>query len=283
MFTTGEFAKLAQVSKRSLRHYKKIGLLEPAYTDLSNGYQYYSTNQLPILNRIIALKNLGLSLDQIARLIHDDVSIEAIRGMLIMKKAELEQQVREELAQIDMIESRLKQIETQADVVHDVVVKQIPEQWLLGVRLQIATQEEVQQLFVELIRALPMPNNAVYAPFMGILYDEDEDGSGDIELGRLVHRPEVPPTALASGIELAVRRLPAVDTMATFVVRGSALDAHIGYSAIGTWAETNRYKFCGAVREVILALPTDDNPDAMMTEIQFPVVKRQNRLSSENH
>ena len=60
---------LAQTSVRMLRHYDKLGLLEPSYTDKFTGYRYYTLQQLPRLNRILALKELGFSLDQIARLL----------------------------------------------------------------------------------------------------------------------------------------------------------------------------------------------------------------------
>jgi DNA-binding transcriptional MerR regulator len=62
MFTVGEFSRLAQVSKRMLRYYDEIGLLKPIHTDKVTGYRYYSAEQLPDLNRVLALKDLGLTL-----------------------------------------------------------------------------------------------------------------------------------------------------------------------------------------------------------------------------
>jgi DNA-binding transcriptional MerR regulator len=66
MFKIGDFSKISQVSIRSLRHYDEIGLFKPAHTDPFTGYRYYSADQLPRLNRIIALRTLGLSLEEIA-------------------------------------------------------------------------------------------------------------------------------------------------------------------------------------------------------------------------
>jgi DNA-binding transcriptional MerR regulator len=74
MFTVGEFSRIARVSKRLLRYYDEIGLLKPIHIDKFTGYRYYSAEQMPRLNRILALKDLGLSLDQIQRLLKDQVS-----------------------------------------------------------------------------------------------------------------------------------------------------------------------------------------------------------------
>src|SRR5262249_74940 len=108
MFTVGEFSSLAQVSKRLLRYYDEIGLLKPIRTDQVTGHRYYSVEQLPYLNRILALKDLGLSLDQIRQLLSDKVSTDEIQGMLLMVKAEIEQQLQEEYYRIRNIEARLQ-------------------------------------------------------------------------------------------------------------------------------------------------------------------------------
>src|SRR5688572_26572052 len=96
MFTIGEFARLAQVSNRLLRYYDEIGLLTPAQTDRFTGYRYYSAAQLPELNRILALRELDLSLEQIQRILRDKISVEEMQGMLLLKKAEIEQHVQAE-------------------------------------------------------------------------------------------------------------------------------------------------------------------------------------------
>lgn len=74
MFRIGEFSKIAQVSGRLLRYYEEIGLLKPEFSDPQTGYRYYSARQLPRLNRILVLKELGLSLDQVARLLDEHTS-----------------------------------------------------------------------------------------------------------------------------------------------------------------------------------------------------------------
>src|SRR5262245_2334049 len=96
MFRIGEFAQIAQVSARQLRHYDQLGLLRPDHADQHTGYRYYSIRQLERLNRILALKELGLSLEQIKPLIEDQISSAELRGMLTMKRAQIAQSLQAE-------------------------------------------------------------------------------------------------------------------------------------------------------------------------------------------
>ena len=113
MFRIGEFSKIAQTPISVLRYYDRIGLFQPAHTDQFTSYRYYSADQLPDLNRILALKEIGLTLDQIRRMVLDDVSAEEIRGMLALRKAQVEQAVQDEIQRLRVIEARLKQIDAQ--------------------------------------------------------------------------------------------------------------------------------------------------------------------------
>src|SRR5215510_3401762 len=92
MFRIGDFSRLTGVSVKTLHHYDDIGLFKPLRTDPFTGYRFYSFEQLPRLNRILALKDLGFSLEQIARILDDDLSAEQLTGMLRLRQAELQKQ-----------------------------------------------------------------------------------------------------------------------------------------------------------------------------------------------
>ena len=81
MFQIGEFSRIARVSGRLMRYYDQIGLLRPDHVDQTTGYRYYSAAQLPRLNRILALKDLGLTLDQVSRMMDDNISTDEIKGI----------------------------------------------------------------------------------------------------------------------------------------------------------------------------------------------------------
>ena len=271
MFTVGEFARLAQVSRRLLRYYDEIGLLKPMQTDRFTDYRYYSAEQLPQLNRILALKDLGLSLDQIQRMLSDKVSTEEMQGMYLMRKAESEQRLLEESQRIRNIESRLQFLRNaEAGKPLDIVIKQLPAQPVLSVRTVIESFEAGLGIYGQIIAALPV--KSVYGLFFinwhsGGPYERDSD----VEIGRMITADTHAPVALHNGLQLTFRELPAVATMATFVVKGSNENAHIGYSAIGTWAEVNGYRFADVPREILLQQPQRADMSDSITELQYPV------------
>src|SRR5260370_37426600 len=90
VFKIGEFSRLSLVSVKALRYYDELGLLKPARIDESTGYRYYSASQLTRLNRILAMKDMAVSLEQIALLLDKELSPDQIRGRLVLKQVELD-------------------------------------------------------------------------------------------------------------------------------------------------------------------------------------------------
>ena len=271
MFTIGEFARLAQVSNRLLRYYDEIGLLTPVQTDRFTGYRYYSAAQLPELNRILALRELGLSLEQIQRILADNISVEEMQGMLLLKKAEIEQQVQAEAQRIRNIESRLQFIRNaEAGKPLDVVIKQLPSQPVLSVRTVIESMAAGQQILGQIMAALPEKN--AYGLFFVLWHSGGPfEPDSEAEVGRLLATDRHPPVSLQGALQLTYRELPAAATAATYVLRGSIEKAHVAYGEIGTWAETNGYRFADAPREIVLQLPQMADGSDGITEVQYPV------------
>jgi DNA-binding transcriptional MerR regulator len=126
MFSIGEFARLGAVSIRTLRHYDEIGLLPPAEVDPVTGYRSYSAKQLRQLNRIVALKDLGLTLGQIRQLL-DGITVAELRGMLLLRQAQLERELARQRHHLLGVEARLRHIAREDDMpADDIVVKQVP-------------------------------------------------------------------------------------------------------------------------------------------------------------
>ncbi|HUN32656.1 MAG TPA: MerR family transcriptional regulator [Trebonia sp.] len=126
MFSIGEFARLGGVSLRTLRHYDEIGLLRPASVNPDTGYRGYLARQLGQLNRIMALKELGLSLTQVRDLV-DGVTVDELQGMLLLRRAQLESELNERRNQLLGVEARLRFIARKdAMPADDITAKIIP-------------------------------------------------------------------------------------------------------------------------------------------------------------
>lgn len=111
MLRIGEFAQIGQVSVATLRHYDQDDLLKPAALDPDTGYRSYALDQLPRLNRILALKDLGFPLGEIAHLLDTDLSPERLRGMFVAQQAHVQETIAAEQARLARIAARLRQIE----------------------------------------------------------------------------------------------------------------------------------------------------------------------------
>ena len=112
-----------------------MGLLKPDHVVPSTGYRYYSAEQLPRLNQIVAFKDLGFSLEQIIELLNDKIPPAQIRGMLRLKQAEVQQHIESEQTRLRLIEARLQQIEQSDSVsLYNVILKQAEAQSVAAIR-----------------------------------------------------------------------------------------------------------------------------------------------------
>lgn len=274
MFRIGEFAQIAQVSGRQLRFYDQLGLLAPARIDPRTGYRYYSIRQLPRLNSILALKELGLSLEQIGPLLEKALSPAELRAMLTMKRAQLEQSLREEETRLRHIESRIAQIDRQGGIEdYDVVVKSVASMPFLSLRCACENMDEV----VRMVRTVAEDGSRLIRPSLRdrlivVARNDHDDEKLDLEIGFSLTRASNAVVRMSGDCLLRAGELPAVDTMATIVRPGTNAASHTSFGAVGMWIEANGYQIAGPCREVFLE-PITGPPgfEGALVEIQFPV------------
>lgn len=274
MFRIGEFSKIAQVPASLLRYYDDIGLFTPIHSDRDTAYRYYSVEQLAQLNRILALKDLGLSLEQVKRLVEEAVSPDEIRGMLTLKKAQIEQTIQAEAVRLRAVESRLQQLEREGQFQDDdVVLKSLPAQPFLSLRHLCHDLAETFALVAEMNQRVAKAVDAKsLGRFAAVIHNElYEERDFDLELGFFLNRDLDITVPLANGSMMSVRELPSVETAATAVRFGGPENGHLCYSAIGTWVETHQFQLIGPGREVFIVPPKPGHEAEMVVEIQFPV------------
>ena len=113
MFGIGTVARLTGVSPRTLRYYDDIGLLSPDWIDPSTGYRWYEPRQIHRLHRILALRDLGVRLIEISRLLDQDVGVDELRRILMVQRAEAHDQLAEAAERLDRVETRIAHLEEQ--------------------------------------------------------------------------------------------------------------------------------------------------------------------------
>ncbi|MFS8118487.1 MAG: MerR family transcriptional regulator [Microcoleus sp.] len=269
MLKIGDFSKLSQVSIKALRLYDQLGLLKPTQVDDSNGYRYYSTSQLPRLNRIIAFKDLGFSLEQIMQLLDDKISPIEIRGMLLLKQAELQQHIDGETARLARVEARLRQIEQEDNMPnYEVVVKKIQPITVASIREILPDYAAVGKLFNELTDYL-YQHEVKSGNYCGAIWHDAEYKESDVD-GEAIEFVDQP---LPGNERIKVYQLPGWEQAACAVHHGSYNTIIESYNYLLSWIETNGYRIVGPNREIYIQGGPEPDNESYVTENQFPVEK----------
>ena len=293
MLKIGEFSQLGRVSVRMLRHYDEKGLLKPMEVDYLSGYRFYTVEQLPRLNRILALSDLGLSLKQIRGLLgsgNDLLSVAELRGMLTMRRAELEQELRASRDRLARVEARLKRIEWEDEPSpYEVVLKNALPQTVASVRAVVPTLADMPAhrcaMSGELYRWLgrsgisfekAIPEIVLYHVAEHLERDVDTEVAAVVGAdGAKSLVADGPPNLPDARVE--VRELPETPEMASIVHRGRLQDVPEAVGALFAWAGENGYSATGPYREVHLFWREDDlatvpgGLDSVTVEMQLPV------------
>lgn len=268
MFSIGTFARLGDVSVRTLRHYDEIGLLTPAWIDHATGYRSYRPSQLLRLHRIVALKELGLSLDEIGELLVDRPDATRVRALLERRRHELATRVDSDLRRLARVEQRLRYLETENTMTTDLSIRHIPATRVAEVRYRgsrgltwSAIVEFAREAIPTLLDGLESNGTTPEGPVL-LHYVEQED--------LLIPTVAVPvgnqPVDHLDGINEAV--LGATDVIVA-VHRTGPDHGVVGplYTEMARFAEDHGYIVNGPGRDHILSADGDD----MVLELQLPV------------
>ncbi|HEY0755096.1 MAG TPA: MerR family transcriptional regulator [Ktedonobacteraceae bacterium] len=274
MFKIGDFSRLSLVSVKALRYYDELGLLKPERVDEFTGYRYYSASQLTRLNRILAMKDMGLSLQQIAFLLDQEPGPDQIRGMLRLKQAELRQQVAEGQDRLARIEAWLQGFEQEAAMpAYDVILKNVAPLRVAqarGISPRMGQPEmgmTLDRLFDQVMASIGQQGATLLEPAITLYYDA-ELREHDVHLGACMAFEGT----LHESEQIQVIELPAA-TMASAIHRGNFSTLNQAYNAILTWIEANGYHISGHNRELNLVYERGGDQSKFVTEIQFPVEK----------
>ena len=284
MFQIGEFSKLGQVSPRMLRHYDQLGLLKPGHVDKWTGYRYYTIDQLPQLHRIIALKELGLSLEQIGDLLKSGEHLhpERLRGMLTLARSQIEQQILENQERLHRVEVRLRQIEEEGASPYEIVVKPIPSMAIASIRETVPDVrnfgEYCDTVYAELYAGLRAHGITLLQPEITVYHQEEYSETDlDAEFAVAIHPKYLKSAPLNDRIQF--RELSAHPNAAALIYEGAFEDMLDAVLSLLKWVGMHEHTFDGPLRELHLSGPAHESEEGEtvpVTELQIPIRKIEN-------
>lgn len=271
MIRIGDFSKLSCVTVKTLRFYDEMGLLKPVQVDPFTGYRYYNYDQLPRLHRILALRDLGFSIESIGQLLEQDLGAEQIHGMLLLRQAEIRDKMAEEEQRLKRVTAWLSQIEQEDKVSeYTVVIKSAEPIRVASIRAVVPTPPDQGVLWEELGTYLEAQRVKPVGTCLTLYHDDEHrENDWDVEVCEPITE------ALKETARVKVRTLPAVKQLACAVHKGPFTTIPQAYDAILKWINDNGYHICGPCREVYLASASDGSqtdPNTV-TEIQYEVEK----------
>ncbi|WP_028043227.1 MerR family transcriptional regulator [Candidatus Stoquefichus massiliensis] len=275
MFKIGEFSKLTQVSVRMLRYYDETGLLKPAKIDPWTGYRMYSVEQIPILNKIIYLRDSGFNVAEITTALHcenDDFIIEQLDKKYedIKHNIQIEQ---EKLKKIEIAKSQL--LNGKNEMHYNISIKSIPSYQVLSLRKIIPDYYYEGKLWSELSEFSKQHRIELSNDTFSIYHDKDyKEENVDVELCVIVSK-----TGVDSG-PFKYRHTEPVLIMACTMVYGEFSNIATAYLTFAKWLQKNsQYKMKGENRQIVHRGPwNEDNPKKYLTEIQIPLEKSFNNI-----
>ncbi len=263
----GEYARLVDLSVRTVRYYADLGLLPPAEIDRTSGYRRYRLDQVDRARQLIALKEIGLSLDEIALVLDDQLSERRFRDLLAAKVAELEDDADRLQQQLTQAKGRLAELDRRLEhAMTDITIKQTERKTIAYVRDQIGDiGAEIAGLFPRLFAGVD-PSAGV-GPGGNIYHHFSEDGS-EIDVEAVL---PVPDDYVPSG-EVALRTIEPT-TVATLTHRGAFNRLHEAHTALLEWVEANGYKVSGPSYEwnIVCTPPVTQDNESYITDIEVEV------------
>lgn len=271
MFKIGEFSQLARVSPRMLRHYEKCGLFFPADIDPFTGYRQYGAGQIPLIAKIVMLRDMGFSIDEIGDILPRMDDSAYMDAVLRAKAAEVKSNIEAEQTKLTMLMNMSDAMRKERKfMVHEVELKKLPAVKVISLRGVIPHYRDEGILWEKLGRYVMEHKVACENAGYSTYFDEEyKEADPDVEIA-------MPVSALGKSDGEFVYKEYAEIPLAATVRFSGPFDG--GYDAasekLAGWMEQNGYAFAGPLRGQVISPPSEDgNQDSCVTELHAPVRK----------
>ena len=272
MLKIGMFSKLSRISVRMLRYYDDQGLLAPVQIDPFTGYRYYSEDQLLLAEQIASLRRMGFGLAEVKALLAAEERREIWEEALERQRKILQEQEREALARLLLLEAtldRLRKDEIPMD--YPVTIKELPGRYVASVRRRIANYWQEQELWNTLAEETHAMNLQVCDPCyaMAVFHDQEHvEENPDVEIQMAVTGP------CTNTANVKFKTVPAAH-IASATFKGPYEQTPEVTQTVAKWVRDNGYEFDGPSFIIYHVSPHEaKNPEEYVTEVCFTVLKK---------
>lgn len=273
MMKIGEFSQLSRITIKTLRYYDEIGLLKPHEVDNSTGHRLYALHQLAQVNRILSLKALGLSLEQVQDVLSDDLSDNHLTTMLTIKKRELLHTLSDVQKQIERLDTRIQYVMQEGKMPdYEVIVKSIAAQRVLSIREILQDGSIIESRLHEIYDVLKANHIESVGEWMTLYHHEGfREENLDVEIAVPIDDIDITEIKLNDDQVMTVRTIEGHDLVATVIERGQNETWDKSYRALSKYLQNHAYELILPTREMYI---TDKNDqDGWLVEIQYPIKK----------
>lgn len=269
MYQIGLFSKMNRITTKTLRHYDEIGLLKPAYIDDFTGYRYYSSEQLPRLNKILALKQMGVSLSEIQEIIDDPKGVEVF---LKLKEKELEETIKKEQEKLLNVRNYRKRIRGELVMKYNPVIKSLPEVIVASMRIIAPSYDYYFEIIPKMGDEMRRLGAVCAKPeYCFNIYHDGEYKERDID----VEVCEAVVDFCEDSEMVKFKKISAVETAICVLHKGPYSLLREAYHFAFEWIKDNGYELVGEPRESYIdGIWNKEDENEWLTEIQIPISKR---------
>ena len=266
-FLIGELAKLFNVSTDALRHYDKIELLKPHYDD-KNDYRYYSIRDFFKLSRILFLKNLDISLEEVKKYMSNK-NAENLVNLLKKKDEEIDAKMNRLINLKKKIATKLELLESVKYDLDQVKIKRIPER--IGVFLdmnEVGDDAGIKQAFISSEKYLKISSWLVEGQVYTSL--------SKVNMMQKIYNKFRYFIEIVSADEILCKKLQIIPEheYACITFLGPYRDMEKHYKLLIQWIEENGYLITGdSIEKNIVDYDFSDSENEYVSEIQIPIAR----------
>ncbi len=269
MYSIGEFSRINKVTPKALRHYDRIGLLQPAETDAWTGYRYYEAEQLSKMRRIMMFKDVGFSLSEIREILTDESRYEPL---LKEREQALNRTIGESRARLSRVRVYLAQLNAGECMHEEIAVKSLPEVIVASMRTTVPNYDAFFEIVPKMGEYMMSVGAVCRVPeycFTVFHNDEYREEDIDVEICEAVVEPK------SDSDQVRFKNVPEVETAACILHRGPYRTLGESYNRLFSWIENEGYTVSGSPRESYIdGVWNRESPAEWLTEVQVPVQRR---------